>query len=226
MQALTGGSSIGTIAYQATAASATSSSATKTVSIGIGTASADRWVIVGLQTPTNNPGRTVSSATINGVAATIAYNIPTASTSFGVHVFYALVTAGTGNVTVTAVMTGTTGNQVSRFFTYTVTGRTTLAYVTFTDSGLAASASSRTTTLTCPHRGFNLNFYGASSTATTPVWSGTPTAPTEQSLGVNGINRASVYNGLNGNGVESVVATFSSGNTPICRMTTSSWTYI
>jgi len=201
--------------------SASTTSATKTLSIDIGTASNDRWVIVLMQF-SNGGTRSLSSATINGVSATIGFNIANTSTAFGFCSFFANVTSGSGSQTVTAILTGTTNSGVSRFSVYTLTGRNTLSYVANTATN-AATTTSRTTTLDSPADGFNLNMYSTSTIPTSGSWSGTPSTPVDQSP-VNIRQPTSAFENW-GNAQQSVTATFSHSNSMSVRMITSSYTY-
>lgn len=200
------------------------SSATKTFSgMSFGSASSTRWIIALVQLAPSSTARTVSSATIGGVSATITYNTASAGTTFGLTAVYANVPTGTsGSVVVN--LTGTTSTLVSRCILYTVTGRDTLSYLTNTDTG-TASATSRSTTLDVPAYGFNLNMFVSGSPITSPTWSGTPSTPV---LVVDaGLLRSSAFSdNINTNSTSSVTATISwtSGATT-SRMITSSWEY-
>jgi hypothetical protein len=204
-------------------------SATKTTSTSIGTASADRWVMVLVQWPIRGSGgfgpiASLSTATINGVSASIGYNFANTQISVGTAVFYALVTSGTGAVTITANLTNVTNNNPTRFIVYTVTGRDTLSYTANNNSAFA-TATTLSTSLACPTNGFNLNMWTTVATApTSPTWSGTPSTPTLQNATSDSFNYASVYDGTSSAGV-TVGATFTQSNSIYCKLTSSSWTY-
>jgi hypothetical protein len=94
-------------------------SATKTfTSVDIGTPDADRYVIVTLQWVNSFGARTLNSATINGVSASVTTS-RTASISTGHGVFFAKVPTGT-SVTVVANLSGTTiSNYTENIAVYT-----------------------------------------------------------------------------------------------------------
>lgn len=209
--------------YQSIGTSSSTGSATKTISLGIGTASSDRWVIVLFQWPAGE-NRTISSATINSVSATIGSNNTSSSTTFGNGSFFAKVTSGTGVVTISAVLSGDTNTATSGFAVYTLTGRTTLTYSGTQNQSAVATATSRTTTLTVPSNGFNLNWWISTSTPTAGTWSGTPSAPTLQSPVSQRVCSSAFQNFTASS--QSVTATFSHSNSIAVRLCSTAWNYV
>ena len=215
------------ITFISSAQQAATTSATKTVSTSIGTASADRYVIVyGTFANTQLTPRTISSATINGVAATIAQNIASTTATASIGCFFALVPTGTGAVTITANMSGTTVSSVSSFHVYTVTGRTTLTATAAVDSGAGAGVSTRSTITTPPVYGFAVHQWGGLTVPTTPTWSSTIGTPTITGVGTASTTYVSVTDTTSANGGVSVTTTFTSVNNTSCRMNSVSFSYI
>ena len=211
------------LAYQSIGESSSTSSATKTISLSIGDSNLNRWVIVLFQWPAGT-ARTISSATINGVSATIGSNNANSSVAFGNGSFFAKVPNGNGAVTITAILTGTTNTATSGFAVYTLSGRTTLTYSGTQNQSAVATATSRTTTLTVPSNGFNLNWWVSTNTPTAGTWSGTPSAPTLQSPTSLRVC-SSAFQNFNSSS-QSVTATFSHSNSIPVRLVSTAWNYV
>jgi hypothetical protein len=207
--------------YTSIGISGTTNSATKTISINIGTGTDFRWVIAWIAWPASTTGRTISSATIAGVSASIAVNIASTSTTFGFGCFFARVSSG-GTQTITVNLTGTTNSSNSGFAVYNLTGRNSLAFSASNDSG-AATTTSRTTTLTVPSNGFSLNFWAAVLPPTSATWSGSPSTPVDQSPTNNVVCSSGFENFFSSS--RSVSATFSHSNSIASRMISSSFTF-
>ena len=205
--------------------STTTTSATKTINLNIGDASSDRWVIVLFQHPVSVSGRTVSSATINAVSASIGYNTSSATTLFGYSVFYANVASGTTGVTITAVLTGTSSNFPSRFIVFSLYGKTTLSYTSVQDTGSATTTTRTTSTSNVAGNNFVLNQWSAGIAASSPAWSGTPSAPTQQGNTSDGLMYGAVFNNLGDTLKATVGTTFTTSNSIACRLFSSLWSY-
>jgi hypothetical protein len=209
------------LTFQSIGASSSTNSATKSISLNIGTASSDRYVIVLVQWPAGN-NRTINSATINGVSASIATNNSSSSLAFGNGAIFAKVAAGSGSQTISFVLSGTTNNATSGFAVYTLTGRTTLAFSSQNQSAVA-TATSRSTTLTVPADGLSLNWWISTNTPTSGSWSGTPSAPVDQSGTTLRVCSSAFENFSSAS--QSVTATFSHSNSIPVRLVSSSYTY-
>jgi hypothetical protein len=209
------------LTFQSIGQSSSTNSATKSISLGIGTASSDRYVIVLVQWPAGN-NRTISSATINGVSASIATNNSSSSLAFGNAAIFAKVTAGSGSQTISVTLSGTTNTATSGFAVYTLTGRTTLAFSSQNQSAVA-TATSRSTTLTVPANGLSLNWWISVSTPTSGSWSGSPSTPVKQSPITQRICSSAFENFSSAS--QSVTATFSHSNNIAVRLVSSSYTY-
>jgi hypothetical protein len=211
------------LTFRSIGLSSSTTSSSKSISLDIGTASSDRYVIVLFQHPASSTSRTISSATIAGVSATIATNNASTSISFGIGSFFAKVTAGSGAQTISVTLTGSTGEATSGFAVYTLTGRTTMAFSAQNQSTVV-EGTSRTTTLTVPTNGFSLNFWTSTTAPTAGVWSGTPFAPVDQS-GTTLRICSSGFENFKGSS-QSVTATFSHSNNIPVRLSSSSYTYV
>jgi hypothetical protein len=220
-QLLGSGFRIAEVTFVGAAQQSSTTSATKTVSTSIGTARTDRYVIVYATLGTSGAGRSVSSATINGVAATIAQNLQSTSVTAGLACFFALVPTGTTPVTITAVLSGTTTSSVSNFHVYTLTGRSTLSVSGNADGGGATSATT-SNTITPPVFGFSMHLWGTTSSPSSPTWSGTIT-PTQQ--GAISLSRTAVTDVLNANGGTSVTTTHTTATSIGRRLVTTSFAY-
>lgn len=224
MQATMGTVPFASLTYTGTASTAASTSLTKTATINIGNASTDRWAIILFQFPVSSSGsQTISSATINGVTATIGYNKTNGLAAFGEGVLYALIPNTTGNVTVSVTLSGATSSNISRFSAFTLIGRTSLSYGSFTSAGPGINTS-RSTSISCGVRGFILHQWIAGSAPTSGAWSGTDS--TLQNPSSDGQQQVAVYDGTNGNGDTTVSTTYSQSNTLNCELISSSWTYV
>jgi len=212
------------LTFRSIGLSSSTTSSSKSISLDIGTASSDRYVIVLFQSPTSSTGRTISSATIAGVSATIATNNASTSSVFGNGAFFAKVTTGSGAQTISVSLSGNTSEYTSGFAVYTLTGRTTLAFSSQNQS-TATTATSRSTTLTVPTNGFSLNWWNSAVNApTSGSWSGTPFAPVDQS-GTTLRICSSGFENFKGSS-QSVTATFSHSNSIVVRLVSSSYTYV
>jgi len=224
MQTVAGGFRNAIITWRSATTAVATASATKTISMSIGTEpSADRYVIVYLQHPTSNTARTVNTATINGVSATIAVNLASGAASYGVACFFALVPTGSGSVGITANLTGTTTSATHAYQVWTVTGRTTLTFASSATSGVATSTTG-SAVITPPVYGFNLNFYVAANAPTSPTWTSTLGAPTQ--VNSNGVTSSSVGDFTSANGGEAVTTTFTSANNQSRSVRSTSFSYV
>jgi hypothetical protein len=203
-------------------------SATKTVTASIGTESSDRWVVVMMQYPANSAfttGRSVNSATIGDISATIGHNFTSTSVSSGNVSFFAQVTSGTTAI-MTVNLSGTTNSTFSKFFVYTITGRTTLSFASVEDSGSASETSKTTTTATVTTDNFLISQWNSSSVPTNPVWSGSPSAPTLLLTSPSNTGASGVFDNLEQSTKSDVTQTFSQDNSIICRLVTTRWQYV
>lgn len=177
---------------------------------GIGTAAANRYVIVCASSANSAAARSVSSLTIQGISATKLVEAQGSS-----------ATSGLDSIWIAAVPTGTTGDVVvnysgamiqSEIFVYSVTGLlSTTPVATYTDSS-AASGTRTFSSVNEPANGFTIGLAGIRSTGADQVmtWSGlTEDAETFSADGSTAMNYSVASTNF---------TTGSTGNTITCTM--------
>ena len=231
MQALIGSFSsssntIATLTSQGPFQMAASTAATKTASVNIGTATSTRWVIIFVRTPvTTITPRTFTSATINGVTATIAYSNSSSTTSGGNAAIFANVTTGTTGVTVNVVTSGASANGTTEFLVYTLDGRTTLSYVSSSTTTIV-TGTSRTNSLAMSAGGFNFFHLSFGTTAPTAlIATGTPANPTAGPFSTPNLDQTYYYDNSQGTAGTATVS-YSWTNSTSSRNMESQWAYV
>ncbi len=146
---------------------------TYSASVNIGAAAANRRVVIGCSWAGDGAQRSVASATINGVSATIHLN--TQRTAAGAGVFSAVVPTGTTGITVVVTMDGACfTNQISVYRLVGTKGATPSIDSTATDSH-NTSAEPVELSATIPRGGTFIGQYMSSGIQSVTTTEGTQT---------------------------------------------------
>lgn len=141
-------------AFTATTSSVTNATTYTFSAVDIGAADTNRMVVVAIATSSNaSSTRTVSSATIGGVSATVNVQVSAAAASFrSAHIISAVVPTGTtGDVVIT--MSGTMARMAIAVYR-SIPGSTTPVNTNTVGGGSSAGVTSRSLSLNVSNGGF------------------------------------------------------------------------
>lgn len=184
-------------------------------SANIGTASADRFVVVVANTDAGSVNGVVTAVTINGVNATLAVGAaPADGVTPGTYIWYALVTLGSGSQTISVSTVGTFPAGVG-IAVGTITGSATATISATNTVAGAATADPHSITAVVPANGVAV-IGVATDRLLTPTWTNATGDASTHEVGANaygllmahGTANSPSFTGANNFGVGMAMATF------------------